>query len=185
MGTKTITMNSNQQQPSIDAQINEISQSFRGIIISAAIEIELLIDVYVTEHFAKSGELNTELYCLILAPRVSAMEKMEVFKYLVNKYSQSFIKSNPINFNEIANLYSERNIFAHYPVDLSDVAKKLFEIDHSITFVRLKNKKENGQVDLVKNIVHNEGTIQSILKRMDSIIAVLRKLAAEIDTEHP
>jgi hypothetical protein len=121
----------------------------RGRIIQLTIQIETSIDIYISNHFTTDEEKNTELICLILAPRVNFEGKVQVFSYLVDKYHPEFKKEHKGYLKELIDIGEKRNIYAHYPIELSTQSIADFRNDGSFTFVKLKNQSLKGTSDKV------------------------------------
>lgn len=115
--------------------------------------------------------------CLILAPRMEFKPKVEVFRYLVDKYNPEFKESNPRYFTDFVAIVEERNVFAHYPVELSEDALSTFQKDGSLILVQQKNKKLNKKesVLLERTLLTEEGFNTSI-KLMFHYINALNNL---------
>ena len=58
----------------------ELVNLVRGTIITACINLEIIIDLYISERFADTNEKINELSSLIITPRVTLREKLNVLK---------------------------------------------------------------------------------------------------------
>ena len=160
----------------IEAMVSIAAYDIRGRILQRAVEIESIINIYIAEHFTKDKPKNEELICLILSPRVTFENKIQIFKYLVDKYNPEFKESNKQYSKDLTVLCEERNVFAHYPVEFSQKALKNY-VDHNVvTFVKLKNVNQSGNASLVNERHMSEESVNAILDKMGKYIILLRKL---------
>ncbi|MDQ3843634.1 MAG: hypothetical protein M3342_06415, partial [Bacteroidota bacterium] len=116
----------------------------RGRIIHHAIEVEYLISMYIAQHFTKDEVKAEELIAMILLPRMTFENKLQIFEQLILKYNHEFKTAFPSFRNDINEIIEERNIFAHYPTDFSKEAIEEFEKEGIITLVKLKSSKSYG-----------------------------------------
>lgn len=152
------------------------AKRMRGEVLQRATEIESMLDIYIGEHFTNDPVLVEELLCLIIAPRVSFENKLQVFRYLVDKYNSEFKDSNKGYFNELTELIQERNVFAHYPILFSLPAMHNFDENEVLTFVKLKNVSHQGATNLVNERRINAEGITALLVRYDTQMDHLKKL---------
>jgi hypothetical protein len=119
----------------------------RGHIMQRCIEVENTIDLFIATYFARQAPKQDEMLGLILGPRMTFNNKREVFVYLLENYYTDFIVSHPDLISDTLMIVEERNIFAHYPIDVSNEAKEKFNKDGSLRIQRIKNKKvkEKGE----------------------------------------
>ena len=165
-----------EERERIEAMISIAAYDIRGRILQKAVEIESIINIYIAEHFTKDEAKNEELICLILSPRVTFENKIQIFKYLIDKYNPEFKNANKQYSKDLTDLCEERNIFAHYPVEFSQQSLKNYT-DHSVvTFVKLKNVSHEGNASLVNRRELSEAAVNAILDKMTKYIVILRKL---------
>jgi hypothetical protein len=145
----------------------------RGRVIQRAIEIESLIGLYIAERITKDYDKVTELISLVLAPRVSFENKVQIFDYMVSKYDPKFKEKFPKLLHEMTSICEQRNIYAHYPIVFNETSFHNFENGKVVTFVKLKNTKKENKVKgepketiLVDPQFQSEDSINDILRDM-------------------
>lgn len=112
---------------------------YRGQIINDFILLERMIDEIMSHILAEKNP--NVLFELILGTKKITLEnKLQVFKELMRKHHDDFIKENPNIFNDINKLMAERNIVAHCLLDTSEDAVSLFATTYNIQFLLYKNK---------------------------------------------
>lgn len=116
----------------------ELVNLVRGTIITACINLEIIIDLYISERFADTNEKINELSSLIITPRVTLREKLNVLKILMKKYHPKFAKDKKEVFSNINNIIEHRNVFAHYPINLSEKAIEIYNKEGKIIFTKLR-----------------------------------------------
>jgi hypothetical protein len=110
----------------------------RGTIINACINLEIIIDLYISERFADTDEKINELSSLIITPRVTWGEKLNVLKLLMKKYHPKFAEDKKEIFSNIKNIIEHRNVFAHYPINLSEKAIDIYNKEGKILFTKVR-----------------------------------------------
>ena len=115
----------------------------RGNFLHRVIELETFIDAYIAQHFASDDTKLEEIFCLMLSPRISLENKKQVFVYLVDKYNPEFKREHKKYSSILTKIIEWRNVFAHYPIDITDEAVKTFEEKKLITFIKHKNSDDN------------------------------------------
>jgi hypothetical protein len=159
----------------------------RGRVLQRAIEIETLLDIYISEHFTKDKVKNNELVTLLLAPRISFDNKVQIFTYLVDEYNPEFRKSQPKYTAGLKRIIEERNFFAHLPVDFSKEALSAYEKEGIVTFVKLKNSSDYQLPDgkkmkaLQGKRLLKESDVNKILDLMRRWVLALAALTGEDD----
>ena len=165
-----------EERERIEAMVSIAAYDIRGRILQKAVEIESIINIYIAEHFTKDKSKNEELICLILSPRVTFENKIQIFKYLVDQYNPEFKDANKQYSKDLIELCEERNVFAHYPVEFSQQSLKDYVDRNIVTFVKLKNVSREGNASLVNRRHMSEDAVNGILDRMSKYIVTLRKL---------
>jgi hypothetical protein len=154
----------------------------RGRVLQRAIEIETLLDIYISEYFTKEKVKNAELINLLLAPRINFDNKVQIFTYLVDEYAPDFRKAYPKFTTEFKHIIEERNVFAHYPVDFSKESLENYETNKVVTFVKLKYSSEyklpdgRKQKSLMGKRPVKEADINHLLQFIESWIKILTSL---------
>jgi hypothetical protein len=116
------------------------AQQIRGKILQRVIEIERMIDYYISSHFTSNDDLIEELLGLIVCP-LSFRTKQQVFQMLLNKHNPQFVEANKLTLTKLESIIKNRNMIAHWAVDFSQNAKKDFVEKELITFVSIKGKE--------------------------------------------
>ena len=125
-----------------------IVETIRGRVIHACIDIEFMIDGYIAEHFCNTQDKVDELASLILMPRVSWNDKVEIFSVLIEKYNKQFNTSYPDYKKDIIDLIEKRNQFAHFPSNNTIEGIRHFDKTGNIQFLKFKNFKEKVTKDI-------------------------------------
>ena len=97
----------------------DLANLVRGTVLTACINLELIMDIYIAEQFCDSKDDVNELCSLIITPRVPWREKLEIFKVLISKNSENFKIKNTNFYKDILNIIDHRNVFAHFPANIS------------------------------------------------------------------
>lgn len=158
--------------PSTEDVILDAAYNIRGRILQRSIEIESLFDLYIAESITSDENKISELICLILAPRVSFEDKRQIFVYLVDMYNPELRKNYPDFAKDLQTICKERNVYAHYPIAFSNDATKCYEDKKVVTFVKLKNSKNQ----LVDKHEKSESDINDLLRLMGKYIDAIVKL---------
>ena len=78
----------------VDPKFVELICEMRGKVIQNCIELEMVMDAYIAEHFCDTESKIVELASIVLAPRIQWREKLAIFTVLIEKYNTSFNESN-------------------------------------------------------------------------------------------
>jgi hypothetical protein len=141
----------------------------RGLVIQAAIDIEMLITQYIAQRYSKSKKKQDELICLILAPRVTLDGKYQIFHFLVNQYEKKWLTEHPDILKTIKSIIENRNVFAHIPVAYLEINNDAL---HKETVMFYKEK--NSGNELTQYMFMNPDDINELL---ESIHAVTYKIS--------
>lgn len=157
------------------ADLQKAAISCRGHVLQRCVELEMLIDIYIGKHFTKDNTLLEELVTLIIAPRVTFDNKLQVLKVLIDKYDSDFKSKKPRFSKELKEIIENRNIFAHYPVDLSNSSLLLYKESRSITLLKFKNMKdeETNTVKLLNRIKYTDKQITALVDSIYDYIDIL------------
>ncbi len=158
----------------------------RGQIMQQSIEMEKLIEYYIAGKFLEDENKKIEFIITIIAPHVIFSKKIEIFIHLVEKYDSWFNdKYNGIT-GRLTSLRDERNRFAHWPLDFSDIALTDFIERKGITLVRLKSvKAKDGEDPLsVDRHLYLVDGIKRVLAEMKIICKALQELTKMKDPSH-
>lgn len=126
------------------------SVQMRGNIIASTIEVEMLIDDYLSAYFCKESQKANQLKELVLSSdRLSFGSKVDIVIVLV-KSNKTFVSKYPDFVKNITGLLKHRNVFAH-----SEIKTDLENESNEITFVRYKGGK-------LQTEIYNDKTIKDI-----------------------
>lgn len=116
----------------------------RGVVISAVIDIERLIDIYLADYFSVNQDKRHELLDLVLSASggMAAEPKRVIFAALFMKHNRKFYEDNKDFFEHLTFIIKQRNILAHYLLDRSEHAVKRFKETGDIGFVKFKKVRE-------------------------------------------
>jgi len=134
----------------VDEYYLSVVYELRGKLLQTCIDLEMVMDSYIAEHFCESNAKVYELATLILAPRIPWREKLAIFWVLIEKYNQEFKDEYPEFSNDIINVIEHRNVVAHLPADLTPNGFKLFNEQGIVAFLKFKNSK----MPVTKEIVY-------------------------------
>jgi len=163
----------------IKLTIEPASALARGKIINQAALLESVMDIYISRHFSKEPIRQLEMIELILSSsRITFENKRQVFKFLVDKYEPEFAKRNKSYANDLDTLNRQRNIFAHYPLNVAIEANELFEKHRTISFIKFKNATALE--------IYNEKKIDQYLKLFNKMITqIIELIEKQPDTPSP
>jgi hypothetical protein len=109
-----------------DIFINTVFE-IRGKLLQTCIELELKMDGYIAEHFCETEEKIIEFGSIVLAPRISWGEKLNIFSVIIEKYNPDFLKEYPSFHSDIKKIIEHRTVFAHYPADTTITGVERFK----------------------------------------------------------
>ena len=124
----------------------ELVNLVRGTVLNACINLEVVMDLYISERYGDTKDKINELSSFIITPRVTWGEKLNILKLLMAKYHPEFKKEKKEVFICIKNIIEHRTVFAHYPVNLSKKAIKIYNADGKILFTKIRavfNEKDS------------------------------------------
>ena len=154
----------------------EATYASRGRILQLTIEMETLIDIYISEYFVHDEDKQRELTMLILSPKVNLAAKTEILSYLLAKNPDNKASDIKILTENITTIIAERNIFAHWPVDFSKPALQLYEQEKSVKFIKLKQHRHEGNKVLGMEYQYKEENVNKIIGLIREVNNVLKKL---------
>jgi len=94
--------------------LDEKSISMRGAIIARTIEVEMLIDKYLSYYFCENFSRAEQLTELVLcSDRLSFNSKVEILLSLLKNNNEEFYNSNKIFVKKMLEIGPDRNVFAH------------------------------------------------------------------------
>lgn len=93
----------------------------RGLVINAAVHLEMAINVYLSRYFAKNDTVREEIMAsLFCTNRITFESKVQIFCFLINKYDNEFKIAKPKYAKDLKDIIERRNHFAHLTLDLTD-----------------------------------------------------------------
>jgi len=115
--------------------------NMRGRMLDLAIEMENLLDLFITENFiTKDEDKQAEFACMVLS-FLTVKSKIEIFGLLLSKNPN--FKSTLINqlTNRMRKLNEVRNTFAHWSVDTTPEGLADFEKTNTVSFIKRRPSK--------------------------------------------
>lgn len=93
----------------------------RGHVIHRVIEMEMLINFYLAQHFAKDEQRAAELRSLLFCTeRMEYSAKVEIFCILLERHNLEFFNSIPKLRNHLLKIGEIRNHMAHLHLNILD-----------------------------------------------------------------
>lgn len=151
----------------------------RGTILTACINLEIIMDLYISEQFADTNDKINELSSFIITPRISWSEKLEIFKLLIAKYNPVFGKKRSKFHTEIKAIIEHRNVFAHYPAHISQLSIDMYNEHEKMTFAKIKAFTLDGQTKEIgygKVPVYTNKKIDEVILSCNLYIKEIKKL---------
>src|SRR5450432_1881881 len=98
----------------------------RGRIIQLVTEMEVMIDKYIAEYFIEDEDKQMELISLVIASNVGLKAKNLIFEYLLHQKKDNKPEDIKVLIKQIDAIVIQRNVFAHWPVNISKESEDLF-----------------------------------------------------------
>ena len=157
----------------------------RGTVLNACINLEVIMDLYISERFADTNDKINELSSLVITPRVTWGEKLKILKLLMVKYHPKFVEDKSEVFSNIKRIIEHRTVFAHYPVRLSEQAIKIYNEEGKILFTKIRatlneKDKKNKEVIYGENAFYTNDKINEIIKGCNYCIKEIKPLLRTI-----
>lgn len=131
----------NPQTPDNSTIYVHTASQARGVLINHIILLERLMDTYLSKYFCHSEEKAVELMDLIMSTRrITFDSKAQVLKTILEKEFPEKKKENQELGKDFQKIAEERNMLAHYFLDVSEDCINRFLLDRS-TFTLLKIEK--------------------------------------------
>ena len=162
----------------IEQKYVDLISEIRGKVIQTCIDLEMIMDAYIAEHFCETEEKVAELASLVLVPRVQWREKLAIFTVLIERYNQSFKTEFPDFDKDIINAIEHRNVFAHLPADITNKGYKLFQDKGIVAFFRFKNTKMPKTKEIVnmRSPSYTNEEVNSLLRGIHTYTVAIKKL---------
>jgi hypothetical protein len=155
----------------------------RGRIIQLAIEMETYVDWYISKYFSDDEDKQTDFKILLLGS-IDLKNKMPILKYILGLNIEN--KKEDINklINNIGIANTERNVFAHLPIDLSETAQAEYIKSPILDYIRMRpgHDKISNTYELGLKRPFDENKINELIAFIHSIITVLKSIT---DTANP
>ena len=154
----------------------------RGKVLQSCIDLEMVMDTYISEHFCETPSKVFELISLLLSPRVAWREKLIVFTIFIEKYNTDFLSEYPEFSKDITNIIEHRNVFAHLPADITSNGYKLFTEKGIASFLKFKNAKlpKTNEIVYMRSPSYTNEEINSILKGINTYTGAIQKMLRKI-----
>jgi hypothetical protein len=144
--------------------------NIRGRVIQRAVEIESVIDIYIAEHFTKDPDKLHEFVSLITS-RTTFDNKLQMFKFLVDKHNKDFVGGFRTYHNEIKKAMEWRNVIAHYPVPFNKNSIEAFDKERIVLFVKLKST--SGFIEISEDFINKLlGEMMELFNRLKILISI-------------
>jgi hypothetical protein len=93
----------------------------RGHIIHRVTHLEMSINIFLANYFAKNADISNELLSyLFCTNRITFENKNQIFYLVVEKHYPDFVKARPNFKDELGKIAKIRNEFAHSFIDVTD-----------------------------------------------------------------
>lgn len=148
----------------------------RGTVLQLAIETENLIEGYIASKFAESQAKRTELIIKILAQRVGANDKIDVFRLLIQRYDKAFYSKHKSIIGKIKSINQTRNQFAHWPVSLKSEDIEMHSKGKGFRLIRLTVKKELSDKTDIPDEIYSNSRLNDKVKYITGVNILLIKL---------
>src|SRR5665647_1756247 len=146
----------------------------RGTVLTACINLEIIIDLYIAEKICDTKDKINEMTSLILTPRVSLREKLEIFKVLIAKYNPEFKDKKGNFYNDLKNIIEHRNVFAHLPASVSDEGLDEYNNKGNFMFYKFKNFTDEAtkEIGYSRVPIYTNDSIDEILSACNTYITL-------------
>lgn len=136
----------------------------RGVLINQIILLERLIDSYISKYFCDSQDKATELMDMILATRRMSFDgKAEVFRAILDKLHPEKKKENSATAKDLKFIIEERNMLAHYFLDVSpDILNNFSETNLTFTLLKIEKTRTKEIYDSKRIIKIGDTTVHYI-----------------------
>jgi len=147
------------------------SSTVRGGVLNAATTLEMSIDLYITSYFTSDMNKAEELMNLIISPRMTFENKVQVLMVLIERYNPVILETHKSMRSDLTKIIEERNVLAHYPLDNTAWGlQRYYEEPHGLTFFKFKNVRENegnGEKKIIKltnSIIYDVAKTEDLVK---------------------
>jgi hypothetical protein len=152
--------------------------SMRGRILNQVAEMERVIDDYICDHFCESREKKNELMEVILSTRhVTFSSKADIVRCIVERRKDATKAQATKIFNHLDKIAKERNMVAHYSLDMSMSALKKFQADKDtiglIKYSKIKSVEEFNKKRVIE-LTDISFAVQQFFKFSDSVVAKVK-----------
>ena len=137
----------------------------RGNVLNAVTALEMSIDLYITNYFTNDVDKSEELMNLIISPRMSFENKLQVLMVLIEKHNPKILEENKSMNTDLKGIIEERNILAHYPLDTTIWGLQRYYETSALTFFKFKNVRANDVKGEKKEIRLTNSIITILLKQ--------------------
>ncbi|QGW28411.1 hypothetical protein [Phnomibacter ginsenosidimutans] len=136
----------------------------RGVLINQIILLERLIDSYISKYFCNTQDKATELMDMILATRRMTFDgKADVFRTILDKLYPEKKKENSTIAKDLKFIIEERNMLAHYFLDVSpDILNSFSETNSAFTLLKIEKTRTREVFDFKRIIKIGDTTVHYI-----------------------
>jgi hypothetical protein len=134
--------------PPMTVYVYHASQT-RGVLINSIILLERLMDKYISEYFCDTPDRATELMDMILSTRrITLDSKADVFRVILDKLYPEKKKENSAIAKDFKFIVEERNMLAHYFLDVSpDILNNFSEQNGAFTLLKIEKTRTRELFD--------------------------------------
>ena len=131
----------------------ELASKMRGDIINAAINLELVIDQYIANHFTLDTTKNKELKDLLIwETRMGLTRKSIILRHIITTHDTDLLKAQPTLLDDLQKIIECRNKLAHRYLDITRPSINKKNTDNKITFNQNKPLPIEYTIDQIKEI---------------------------------
>jgi len=141
--------------PEIEAHFS--ASSARGQILNVIATLETNLDIFLSQHFCGKGNKQEQMLELV-SPRMTFDNKRQILKFLIDNYYTNWGKKYQ-NFNvDLKEIYDERNVFAHYTMDITKDGIEYATKNNLVCLIKFKNTRTR--------VEYNEAKINNIMNKI-------------------
>lgn len=145
-------------------------RNVRGDIIGEAITLEGTLNLFIARHYCNNNKYEVEfLDTMLSTSKITFEGSRDTAFYIIKTYYPGFLERHSfITSTHLQKLLEERNIFAHFPHEISTASIKDFERDKTIRLIKYKGSKT-----ILK---YSPSRIMEILKSMNTLSSLILEL---------
>jgi len=159
----------------IQTQIIESAQALRGKVIQKMIEMDIRIDIIIGNYFTANEEKHREL-TLVVFGSINTSAKIPILEYVLSRDETNEKASMSQLLNNMRKVIEERNVLAHWPVNITEEGQNAFTHHVQLMFVKMKTGKVAGVPELGLQKTFSEDKATLLINCIDSINGVLDQI---------